>query len=340
MFPFLHNDGSLYFASDGHVGMGGLDIHKSELDENGRYVDAINLKSPINSSADDFGMIVERKSEKGYFSSNRRTWVGEYGVENKSNGSDNIYQFELPPLVLTLQGVITDIKTGAIITEANVKLVGDDSSAVDVTTDNTGSYYFELTPLRSYEIIVSKEGYLSKKVIQTTAELDVNTDIIRNVKLDPMLEDIVLPRIEYDFAKWDLGDTSKLDLDRVYDLMIKYTDIVIQLNSHTDFRGTDSHNLILSQKRADACIQYLISKGIAAERLIANGKGESQPYILEARDAKHSQRGGFFTKKIFKEGDVLTEPYINKLKNKYKETAHQYNRRTTFTIEIKEIEER
>jgi len=122
--------------------------------------------------------------------------------------------------------------------------------------------------------------------------------------------------------------------------MIKYTDIVIQLNSHTDFRGTDSHNLILSQKRADACIQYLISKGIAAERLIANGKGESQPYILEARDAKHSQRGGFFTKKIFKEGDVLTEPYINKLKNKYKETAHQYNRRTTFTIEIKEIEER
>jgi hypothetical protein len=120
--------------------------------------------------------------------------------------------------VLTLQGVITDIKTGAIITEANVKLVGDDNSAVDVTTDNTGSYYFELTPLRSYEIIVSKEGHSNNKVTETTVGIEVNTDITRNVKLDPILEDIVLPRIYYDFAKWDLGDTSKLDLDRVYDL--------------------------------------------------------------------------------------------------------------------------
>jgi peptidoglycan-associated lipoprotein len=312
--------------------MGGLDIYKSELDDNGIYVSAINLKYPINSSADDFGMIVERKSERGYFSSNRVRWTGNDGIENKSNGSDNIYQFELPPLVLTLQGVITDIKTGAIITGANVKLVGDDNSAIEVNTDNTGSYYFELTPLRSYEIIVSKEGYLNNKVTETTVGIETNTDITRNVKLDPILEDIVLPRIEYDFAKWDLGDTSKLDLDRVYDLMMKYNYIVIQLNSHTDFRGTESHNLTLSQKRADACIQYLISKGIAEERLIANGRGESQPYILESIDSKHSQRGGFFTKKIFKEGDLLTESYINKLKNKFKETAHQYNRRTTFKI--------
>ena len=116
MFPFLHNDGSLYFASNGHVGMGGLDIFKSELDDNGIYVSAINLKSPINSSADDFGMIVERKSERGYFTSNRKTWTGTDGVVNKSNGSDNIYQFELPPLVLTLQGVITDSKTGGVVT--------------------------------------------------------------------------------------------------------------------------------------------------------------------------------------------------------------------------------
>jgi peptidoglycan-associated lipoprotein len=137
MFPFLHNDGSLYFASDGHVGMGGLDIYKSELDDNGIYVSAINLKYPINSSADDFGMIVERKSERGYFASNRKTWTGTDGVVNKSNGSDNIYQFELPPLVLTLQGVITDTKTGAVVAGATVKLVGDDESALEVTTENT-----------------------------------------------------------------------------------------------------------------------------------------------------------------------------------------------------------
>ena len=112
MFPFLHNDGTLYFASSGHVGMGGLDIFKSELNDNGIYV-SINLKSPINSSKDDFGMIVERKSERGYFTSNRKNWTGTDGIVNKSNGSDNIYQFELPPLVLTIQGVITDTKTGS-----------------------------------------------------------------------------------------------------------------------------------------------------------------------------------------------------------------------------------
>jgi len=340
MFPFLHHDGSLYFASDGHVGMGGLDIYKSELDDNGIYVSAINLKYPINSSADDFGIIVERKSERGYFSSNRVTWTGEDGIVNKSNGSDNIYQFELPTLVITLQGVITDTKTGAVVTGANVKLVGDDNSAVEVTTDNTGSYYFDLTPLISYEIIVSKENYLNNKVIETTVDLEVNTDIVRDINIDPILQDIVLPRIEYDFKKWELREQSKEDLNVIYDLMMKYTDIVVGLTSHTDCRGTENHNLTLSQKRADACIQYLISKGIAAERLVSNGKGESQPYILEGLDAKHSQRGGLFTKKIFKEGDVLTESYINKLKNKFKETAHQYNRRTTFTIEIKEIEEK
>ena len=333
MFPFLHNDGSLYFSSDGHVGMGGLDIHKSELDENGRYVDAINLKSPINSSADDFGMIVERKSERGYFSSNRVSWIGEDGVKNKSNGSDNIYQFELPPLVLTLQGVITDIKTGSIITGANVKLVGDDSSAVDVTTDNTGSYYFDLTPLTSYEVIVTKDGYLKNKDTLTTVGIENNKDIINDINLDPIFKDILLPRIYYDFAKWDLRDTSELDLDRVYDIMIENPEIVIQLHSHTDFRGENLSNMNLSQKRANACINYLIQKGIASDRMTAYGKGEEHPYIITKYDQEIHKSKGLFKKKIFKEGQILSEDYINGLKKKkYKEIAHQLNRRTTFKV--------
>ena len=187
MFPFLHNDGSLYFASNGHVGMGGLDIFKSELNDNGIYVSAINLKSPINSSADDFGMIVERKSERGYFTSNRKTWTGTDGIVNKSNGSDNIYQFELPPLVLTLQGVITDTKTGGCSYRSfTVKLVGDDESALEVKTDNTGSYNFDLNPLTTYEILVSKEGYLNNKVVETTVGIDKNTDIVRDINIDPI----------------------------------------------------------------------------------------------------------------------------------------------------------
>ena len=332
MFPFLHNDGSLYFASNGHVGMGGLDIFKSELNDNGIYVSAINLKSPINSSADDFGMIVERKSERGYFTSNRKTWTGTDGIVNKSNGSDNIYQFELPPLVLTLQGVITDTKTGAVLTGATVKLVGDDESAFEVKTDNTGSYNFDLNPLTTYEILVSKDGYLNNKVVETTVGLDKNTDIVRDINLDPIKKEIILPRIEYDFAKSELRPKSILDLDLLIITLNENPNITIELNSHTDFRGSSSQNTKLSQERANVCVDYLISNGIASDRLVANGKGESEPYVLTAEDAKNDERGGFFAKKIFKEGDVLTESYINKLKKKFKEVAHQYNRRTTFRV--------
>ena len=243
--------------------------------------------------------------------------------------------------MITLQGIITDAKTGAVVTGANVKLVGDDNLAVEVTTDNTGIYYFDLTPLRSYEIIVNREDYLNNKVTETTVGIEVNTDIVRDITITPIKKEIIMPRIEYDFAKWDLRPQSILDLDLLIITLNENPNIIIELKSHTDFRGTEKQNLMLSQKRADACIQYLISKGIDMDRLVSSGKGESQPYKLEANDAKHDQRGGLFTKKIFKEGDILTESYINKLKNKFKETAHQYNRRTTFTIippEIKEIE--
>ena len=332
MFPFLHNDGTLYFSSDGHIGMGGLDIYKSELNENGIYVSTDNLKYPINSSSDDFGMIVERKSERGYFSSNRRLWKGLEGVQNKTNGSDNIYMFELPPLILTLQGVVTDTKTGAVVTGATVKLVGDDDTALELTTDNTGSYNFELSPLTTYELIVSKKGYLNNKVIETTVGIEVNTDLVKDINIDPIKKEIIMPRIEYDFAKWDLRPQSTLDLDLLVITLNENPNITIELNSHTDFRGTSAQNVILSQKRADVCIQYLISKGISADRLVANGKGESEPYVLTKEDSEHDQRGGFFRKKIFKEGDVLTESYINKLKAKFKDIAHQYNRRTAFKV--------
>ncbi|MBT6809196.1 MAG: OmpA family protein, partial [Flavobacteriales bacterium] len=333
MFPFLHNDGSLYFSSDRHAGMGGFDIFKSELDENGLYTKKpINLKYPINSSADDFGWIVERNTEKGFFTSNRKFWTGNDGVQNKTNGSDNIYMFKLPPLILTLQGVVTDTKTGAVVTGATVKLVGDDDTALELKTDNTGSYNFELSPLTTYEIVVTREGYLNKKVTETTVGIEVDTDLVKDINIDPIKKEIIMPRIEYDFAKWDLRPQSTLDLDLLVITLNENPNITIELNSHTDFRGTSAQNVILSQKRADVCIQYLISKGIAADRLVANGKGESEPYVLTKEDSEHDQRGGFFRKRIFKEGDVLTESYINKLKAKFKDVAHQYNRRTAFKV--------
>ena len=321
MFPFLHDDGSLYFASDGHVGMGGFDIYKSELNTDGIYISTINLKYPINSSADDFGMIIERKQERGYFTSNRKIYTDPDGIEKKSNGSDNIYQFELPPLILTLQGVVTDMKNGNIVTGASVKLVGDDKSVVEIKTDNTGTYSFKLNPLTTYSMVVEKKEYLNNKLSVTTVGIEVNTDLIRDISLTPIKKEIILPRIEYDFARWDLRPQSVLDLDQLVVTLNDNPNITIELNSHTDYRGTSNQNIELSQERADVCIEYLVSKGIDRDRLVANGKGESSPYVMEAKDGK------------LKMGDVLTEPYINKFRlKKNKEKAHQYNRRTTFKV--------
>lgn len=311
MFPFIHSDGVLYFSSDGHIGMGGLDIYKSVPDSNLSFTSVVNLKSPVNSSGDDFGMIIERKDERGYFTSNRKG----------GKGGDDIYQFELPPLILTLQGVVTDSRTGAILTDANVQLIASEGASVDKKTDNTGSYDHKIKPITSYELVASLEGYLRKKQDLTTIGIEKNTDFVIDFQLDPVVREIVLPRIEYDYAKWDLRPKSIEDLDLLITTLNENPNITIELRSHTDYRGTDKQNQILSQKRADACINYLIDNGIVSDRLSAKGMGESEPYIVEVKNGK------------LKPGDVLTKQYIDGLKRrKSKEAAHQYNRRTAFKV--------
>jgi peptidoglycan-associated lipoprotein len=161
MFPFLHSDGTLYFSSTGHIGMGGFDIFKSTTDENDSYSSITNLKYPVNSSGHDFGMIIENSGERGYLTSDRKG----------GKGGDDIYQFELPPLILALKGVITDSKSGAILTNTNVVLSSSEGVAIETKTDNTGSYTFKLDPLLSYEILASLEGYLNKKMTETTVDV-------------------------------------------------------------------------------------------------------------------------------------------------------------------------
>jgi len=311
MFPFLHSDGTLYFASTGHIGMGGFDIFKSYLDENDTYSSITNLKYPVNSSGHDFGMIIEKSGERGYLTSDRKG----------GKGGDDIYQFELPPLVLAMRGVVTDSKTGVIITNAKVILSSSKGAAVETKTDNTGSYNFKLDPLLSYEIFVAAEGYLNKKMTETTVGIDENKVFVIDIVMDPVKKEIILPKIEYDFAKWDLRDKSILDLDMLAEALKDNPNVVIELKSHTDFVGDNKSNLRLSQKRADACVSYLVSIGIDPGQLVAVGVGENQPFVIEKKKGR------------FKEGDVLTESYINKIKmRKNKKKAHQYNRRTSFKV--------
>jgi peptidoglycan-associated lipoprotein len=311
MFPFLHTDGTIYFASTGHIGMGGFDIYKTTQDVNGAYILPVNLKSPINSSADDFGMIIEKDGERGYLTSSREG----------GKGGDDIYQFELPPLQLAVRGIVTDSKTGAIVTNVKVQLIGSDGSSSETSTDNTGTYEFILKPLTSYEIVINTKGYLNKTVAETTVGLEHNKLFEINIAIDPIKKEIILPRIEYDFAKWDLRPQSIADLDILAETLKDNLNVVIELKSHTDYVGTDSQNLRLSQKRADVCVAYLISQGIDSGQLIAKGMGETEPFVIEQKDGR------------FDIGDVLTESYIRKIRfKKNKAKANQYNRRTSFKV--------
>ena len=311
MFPFITNDGVIYFASNGHVGMGGFDIYKTSKDEYDAYTLPVNLKFPVNSSGDDFGMIIEKNGERGYFTSNR----------SGGRGGDDIYQFELPALKLSVQGIVTDSKTGAILTNTRVELVGSNGVTNEVMTDNTGKYSFKLEPLVSYEIIANKTGYLTKIVRETTEGIEFSKNFIVDLNVDPIKKEIILPLIKYDFNKYDLRPESLIDLDRLAEGLLDNPNVVVELKSHTDFVGSNAQNNKLSQQRADACVSYLISKGIEAERLLSKGMGEKEPFVIEEEDGR------------FKVGDVLTKTYIKKiLFRKNREIAHQYNRRTSFKV--------
>lgn len=313
VFPFIHADGSLYFSSDGHVGMGGLDIFKAtfDVDNNLRSVD--NMKSPINSSNDDFGIIFEDNEEKGYLSSNR---VGSKG--------DDIYQFNLPKLNLTLSGVITDFKTKEIISGAMIKIIGSDGSSSQTFTDNSGRYTFDNNIINeniSYDLTISSEGYLSTNFSQSTIGIKESVNLVQDISLEATLKEIILPKIEYDYNSADLRIKSKEALDALIVVLIENPNVVIQLRSHTDNRAGDDFNMELSQRRAQICVDYMVAKDIEPMRLVAIGMGENEPYVMDVKDGK------------LKPGAILNEEFIQKLKRKKDvEKAHQYNRRTDFKV--------
>ena len=311
MFPFLAADATIYFASNGHVGMGGFDIYKTSADENGAYILPVNLKAPVNSSYDDFGMIVEKSGERGYLASNRPG----------GKGGDDIYQFELPKLKLSVQGIVTDSRTGAVMTGVKVQLISNNGTENEVKTDNTGKYSFKLEPLTSYELVVDIQDYLTKIVRETTEGQELNKTFIIDINIDPIKKEIILPLIKYDFNKFDLRPESIIDLDKLAEALLDNPNVVIELKSHTDFVGSNAQNDKLSQQRADVCVAYLINKGIDKGQLVAKGMGENEPFVIEEKDGR------------FKIGDVLTESYIKKVRfKKNKEKANQYNRRTSFKV--------
>lgn len=323
MFPYLRTDSVLYFCSNYHAGMGGLDIFRSVKTADDKWNKPENMRSPINSSCDDFGITFFPNSdeEKGYFSSNRK----QKGVK----GGDDIYSFIKIPLVFTLSGVAKDDRTLQFLPGATVKLIGSNGTSVEVKTDAKGYYSFDKTqilPVTSYDLTVTKEGYFSDKGRETTVGLEESKDLILDFVLVPIPQKpIVLPEILYDLAKWDLKPEFQDSLQGLIQILESNPNISIELAAHTDSRASDSYNDTLSQKRAQSVVDYLRTRGIDPDRLTARGYGERVPRVL----VKDMTRDGF----TFNSGATLTEEFINSLKTKpEQEAAHQLNRRTEFSI--------
>ena len=319
MFPFLRNDTTLYFSSNGHGGMGGLDIFVSTIDTAGEWGPPQNLKYPMNSSHDDFGIAFQPEEEFGYLSSNRKG----------TRGKEDIWNFNEPSLEFTLSGTVKDDRTLLSVENASVKLVGSSGLSVTTITNPEGFYSFgksQLEPNTTFEIIVTKPNYFNSRGSITTVGVEFSKDFEKDFLLEPIpAEPIVLPEILYDLAKWDLKPQYQDSLQGLIQTLRDNPSLVIELAAHTDTRDTDERNDILSQRRAQSVVDYLIIRGIEPQRLVAKGYGEHVPRTMK----KNIVRDGF----LFTEGTTLDDDLINSLTTtREKEAAHQLNRRTEFRV--------
>ena len=317
MFPYVRDNGVLYFASEGHPGLGGLDIFMTERTRDG-WSEPENLGPPFNSAGDDFGIVFHSRQEKGFFSSNRRG----------SRGYD-IYSFMLPPLEFLITGTVRDDSTRTILPGAVVQLVGSDGTLVQATVDSRGIYLFGPNVVRentSYDMLVSKEGYFSARASESTREVSRSREFVHDFLLERIPETpIELPEILYEFARWELQPQFQDSLNTLIQTLEDNPTIIIELASHTDSRGTDAVNDTLSQRRAQAVVDYLIDRGIDPGRLVARGYGKRVPRLIE----EDMVREGF----EFAAGTVLNDAYINSLPTEeHRDVAHQMNRRTEFRV--------
>jgi len=312
VFPYVHPDGTLYFSSDSRLGMGGLDIYKANVMESGDWK-VENMRYPINSPYDDFGIAFEAEREAGFFSSTR------------DGRSDDIYAFLLPPLRFSITGVVKNEADDQPIANAKVKSISSAGITLENETDDKGNFKFMLKPNTDYVFIASKEGFLNGKEKETTKGLTESTDFETEIYLASIAKPIELPNIIYDFGKWELRPESMVSLDQLVETLNDNPNITIELMSHTDARASEQFNQELSQKRAQVVVDYLTNNGISPDRLSARGYGESKPRVVDERD--HAAYP------FLELGQSLTEEYIESLEDpEHQEIAHQLNRRTEFKV--------
>ena len=312
MFPYVRDSVTLYFASNGHPGMGGLDLFKATQDSTGKWK-VENLGAPINSMADDFGITFAGKEERCFFCSNR----------NDARGYDHIYSFERPTITIFIEGIVNDVDEYPI-EDATVRIVGKDGLNVKVPVKKDGTYRVELERDIRYVMMASARGYLNQNYELHTGPEEKNETYIVDFFLSPISKPVVIDNIFYDFDKATLRPESKKALDEMIKMLNDNPNVTIELGAHTDRKGTDQYNERLAQRRAQSVVDYLIAGGIEAARLEAKGYGESVPKTINKKMAKQFD--------FLKEGDVLTEEFILALPPEQQEIADQINRRTEFKV--------
>lgn len=313
MFPYIKNDSTLYFSSDGHPGMGGLDLYEAALHRDGHRWTVRNMGFPLNSSMDDFGITFEKGRRRGFFSSNR----------DDARGRDHIYLFEYPDVNVFVEGFAVD-KEDKFIPGVKVTVVGDDGSQREYITQHDGAYRFSGRQGVTYLFMASADGFLNvKKTLNTSVE-EKDTVYFVDFEMTPYNKPVVLENIFYDFDKADLRPGSKEELDGLVALLNDNPEILIELSAHTDRKGTEEYNQHLSFRRAQSVVAYLIDNGIDRRRLSVAGFGKTQPKTVTASIADKYD--------FLKEGDWLDETFIEKLTPEQQEIADQINRRTEFKV--------
>lgn len=312
MFPYVRNDSTLYFSSDGHPGFGGLDLFVARRDASGQRWSIENMGMPMNSMGDDFG-ITFGQGETGFFSSNR----------GDGRGYDHIFSFELPDLKISISGYVVD-KDDEPVPNAVIRIVGDDGSNQKEVARDDGSFKFNLQRGVRYVMLAGAKGYLNVKqeFESDTAEEDAEYGI--DFVLAAIYKPQVVENIFYDFDKATLRPESKEALDEMAQILRDNPNVTVEMSSHTDRWGTDAYNVSLSERRAKSVVDYLVAAGIPAARLSWKGYGESRPKTVTKRINREFPQ--------FPEGVVLDEQYISGLSEEDQEVADQINRRTEFQV--------
>ncbi len=312
MFPSFRPNGDLYFSSNGHVGMGGLDIYIAHPQIDGSFK-IEHPGYPLNSMGDDFGITFEGLRNRGYFSSNR----------NDGRGWDHIYWFENPEIIQTVTGWVYE-QDGYELNNAEVHIVSNNGMNQRVSVKSDGSFTMEVEPNVDYLFLATCKGYLNHKEELSVAPSEESEEYVLQFPLASTTAPVLVDNIFFDFDKATLREESLIALDKLVTVLNDNPNITIELSSHTDCRGSDAYNKRLSQQRAESCVNYLIDKGIAPDRLVPIGYGEERPKKVRKK----------LTEKVtwLKEGDVITEEYIKELDAEKQEICHQLNRRTEFLV--------